>query len=132
MGYYTEISKSSTYSAQDTALYNRMNGVNGHSWLGATLAANTMNIFSMGVSIFGGQGTEKGDVTGPEPESDNNNIVERNKNLSNFNQALSAFNKTPNKTTAEALKKAYEVDPNDATFARCYKNCKEKVESYLA
>ena len=132
MGYYTEISKSSAYSAQDTALYNRMNGVSGHSWLGATLAANTMNIFSMGVSLFDGSLSNNGDVTGPEPESDNNSIVERNNNLKNFNKALSAFNKTPSKTTAEALKKAYEAEPDNATIARCYKNCKEKVETYLA
>ena len=34
MGYYTEISKSSKYRAEDTALYNRMNGVSGHTALG--------------------------------------------------------------------------------------------------
>ncbi len=34
MGYYTEISKSSTYRAENTAYYNRMNGVSGHTTLG--------------------------------------------------------------------------------------------------
>ena len=44
MGYYTEISKSE-YSAQDTALYNRMNGVSGHTTAGVVLAQAVPSIF---------------------------------------------------------------------------------------
>ena len=131
MDFYTEISKSSEYSAKDTALYNRMNGVSGHSWLGATLAVNSVNLFNAGVSLFSKECSEEGNVTGPAPESDTN-VSERKKNTKTFNQALAAFNKTPDKATAEALKKAYEADPDNATIARGYKYCKDKVEAYLA
>ena len=60
MGYYTEISKSSTYRAEDTALYNRMNGVSGHTALGvigSQLAPQLLQ-FTIGKILSGSEKTD--------------------------------------------------------------------------
>lgn len=104
MGYYTEISNSQ-YAAKDTALYNRLNGVNGHTFLGTFLVSNTTNIFGMAAQAIGNNGSEKGDVTGPETETDTVDTDASSKNISNFTAAMKAFGKNPTKETAQALKK---------------------------
>ena len=55
MGYYTEISKSTEYRAENTALYNRMNGVNGHTAAGviATQLAPQLLQFTIGKILSG-------------------------------------------------------------------------------
>lgn len=109
MGYYTDYSSSTKYSAQDTALYNRLNGVTNHSW-GAVLAGNATSIFQMGTSIFDKM-SNSNDTTGPEPEADTESIETTIKNKNNFNNALSSFNKQPSVENAKTLIEAYEVNP---------------------
>ena len=45
MGYYTEISNNKEYAAKDVALYNRMNGVSGHTVAGVVLSQTLPSIF---------------------------------------------------------------------------------------
>ena len=122
MGYYTEISNSQ-YAAKDTALYNRLNGVNGHTFLGTFLVSNTTNIFGMAAQAIGNNGSEKGDVTVDTDAS--------SKNISNFTAAMKAFGKNPTKETAQALKKAYEADSENPTIKRYWKNYESKVNEKL-
>ena len=130
MGYYTEISNSQ-YAAKDTALYNRLNGVNGHTFLGTFLVSNTTNIFGMAAQAIGNNWSEKGDVTGPETETDTVDTDASSKNISNFTAAMKAFGKNPTKETAQALKKAYEADPENPTIKRYWKNYESKVNEKL-
>ena len=59
MGYYTDISKSE-YAAKDTALYNRLNGVSGHTVAGviATQLAPQLLQFTIGKILSGSDKTE--------------------------------------------------------------------------
>lgn len=109
MGYYTDYSSSTKYSAQDTALSNRLSGVTNHSW-GAILPGNATSIFQMGVSIFD-KISNKNDTTGPEPEVNTESIETTIKNKNNFNKALSSFNKQPSVENANILIEAYEANP---------------------
>lgn len=130
MGYYRDISNSQ-YAAKDTALYNRMNGVSGHTFLGAFLVSNTTNIFGMAAQIIGGNGSQKGDVTGSEPESNTTNTNERSKHISDFTAAMKTFGENPTKENAQALKNAYNADPKDPTIKRYWKNYESKVNDKL-
>ena len=130
MGYYTDISNSQ-YAAKDTALYNRLNGVSGHTFLGTFLVSNTTNIFGMAAQLIGGNGSSNGDVTGAEPETDTTDTNASSKHISNFTAAMKAFGQNPTKETAQALKKAYEADPENPTIKRYWKNYKSKVNEKL-
>ncbi len=131
MGYYTELSNNSTYAAKDTALANRLNGVNGHTVLGTLLVGNVQNIFSIGEQLAG-RGKSKNSSYGPEPENDNSeNTQEKIDNSRAFNKALTKFNKTPNKDTAKALEEALEnCDTNTARDA--LKSCKKSLPTLFS
>ena len=124
MGYYTDYSSSTKYSAKDTALYNRLNGVASHSW-GAVLASNAPNILSMGVSIFNKVSSKNDDITGPEPEANTESIDTTIKNKNNFNTALSKFNEVPNEENAKALIEAYEANPTSSLAKNSIKILKD-------
>lgn len=130
MGHYTEISNSQ-YSAKDTALYNRMNGVSNHSMLGAILSSNTMNIFSLATS-FAGNSNSGNDVVGSDVDAENYDAKETQTKVGNFSDAMFAFVQNKNKDTAKALKEAYEANPDNPTISRYYENYKEEVDKLLA
>jgi len=129
MGYYTEISNSQ-YAAKDTALQNRLNGVQGHTLLGVMLSSNATGIFGLATS-FMGQGNNSGnDVTGPDIDSNYTAEAEAKKQHS-FNEARTAFNATPNQTTAKALQEAYDANPSSIN-EKALKLCKEKHPQYFS
>lgn len=70
MGYYTEISKSE-YAAKDVALYNRMNGVSGHTVAGvvATQVAPQLLQFTIGRILSGSEKNENETNTGNSSEN---------------------------------------------------------------
>lgn len=128
MGYYTDISNSQ-YAAQDTALQNRLNGVNGHTVLGAVLSSNATGIFGLVTSFVEKSGKES-DATGPDIDPNYTAEAEAGKQRS-FNEARTAFNATPNKTTAKALQEAYDANPS-STNETALKLCKEKYPTYFS
>lgn len=123
MGYYTYISNSQ-YAAKDTALYNRLNGVSGHTFLGTFLVSNTTNIFGMAAQLIGGKDSNK-DVTGPDIETENANFQEQSKKRTAFNAALKAFNKQPNNANAKALTDAYANLKDNKISSKAYNLCKK-------
>lgn len=127
MGLYSEYSKQGYF--KDTALQNRMNGVSNHSILGSFLVGNTTNIFSLATSIVEKSGESGNDITGPETtQAETERFNEQNKLQTSYNKAFSAFQKEPNKKTAEALKKAYESLPkDDNAYKSCYTQYKMVV-----
>jgi len=127
MGYYTEISNSQ-YAAKDTALQNRLNGVQGHTLLGVMLSSNATGIFGLVTSFAGNSNS---DVTGPDVEVDTTDINKSSANIATFTAAMKAFGKTPSKENAQALQNAYNADPKNPTIARLYNNYKADVEKLV-
>ena len=130
MGYYTEISDSQ-YSAKDTALQNRLNGVNGHTILGATLSSNVMGIFGMVTSFAGNNNDAGNDVIGKDVVTETFDTQASSHNVNKFTDAMLAFNKNQNEETAKALQDAYNADPNNATISRYYPKYKADVEKLV-
>ena len=130
MAYYTDISNSS-YSAKDTALYNRMNGVENHNPWGLFIAGNAGNILNTGISLFNNYNSNS-DYIGEEPEIDLTDTNTRSNNIANFTSAMKAFGANPSKENAAAFKKAYEEDPQNPTIKRYWANYKTKVEQALS
>lgn len=122
MGYYNDISNSQ-YAAKDTALANRLNGVNGHTFLGAFLTGYVNNFLYIGQQLAG-SGNSNDTVSGPAPETDTSATRTRITNQSTFNKALVAFNKNPNQANAKALQDAYRNCDN-ATAESALKTCKK-------
>lgn len=123
MGYYNDISNSQ-YAAKDTALANRLNGVNGHTFLGTFLVGNVNNFLYIGQQLAG-NGKSNESVSGPAPEVNTSASEERKNNAKNFRIALETFNKTPNKDNATALQNALKLC-NNATNRAILDTCKKE------
>lgn len=70
MGYYTDYSKSSKYKAEDTALYNRLNGVSGHTALGvigSQLAPQLLQL-TIGKLLSGSEKTDSNEKETQNPD----------------------------------------------------------------
>lgn len=83
MGYYTEISKSSTYKAEDTALYNRLNGASGHTALGvigAQLAPQLLQ-FTIGKILSGGEKSGNDQQAGSTEDAQRENLQKQLKSV---------------------------------------------------
>lgn len=130
MGYYTDYSKSSKYTAEDTALYNRLNGAASHSW-GAVISSNTINIFNMATSIVDKYDTKSSDAANSEQDEEYVDTTSRSKNISNFTTAMKAFGSNPSKENAQELKEAYEADPENPTIKRYWLKYEKKVNQTL-
>lgn len=122
MGYYTEISNSQ-YSAKDTALQNRLNGVNGHTILGATLASNATGIFGL-ITSFVGNSNSSNDATGPDVDQ-NYTAGEEKEKQHTFNEARTAFIAKPSADTVKVLFEAYEKNPSNINL-EALKLCAQK------
>lgn len=122
MGHYVDISNSQ-YSAKDTALQNRLNGVSGHTILGATLSSNALGIFSF-VTSFAEKNNSSGDATGPDVNQ-NYSAEETKDKQHSFNEARTAFNANQNADTVKALFAAYESSPTNVNL-QALKLCAQK------
>ena len=112
MGLYKDYSQQKLFT--DTALQNRLNGVQGHKMFGVILAGNATNIVSGIGNILAGGDKSSNDVIGTaavQDETDNFNETSGVK--SKFNQAFNNFTKKPNATTAQALKDIFENNIKD-------------------
>lgn len=104
---YVENSQQKLFT--DTALQNRLNGVQGHTMLGLLLAGNATNIVSGIGNILAGGDKSSNDVIGTaavQDETDNFNETSGVK--SKFNQAFNNFTKNPSQETAKVLKEIFE------------------------
>lgn len=130
MGYYTEFSNSS-YAAKDTALTNRLNGVNGHTVLGTLLVGCAQNISSIGEQLAGKKGD--GDSSyGPEPQADNViSVKEQANNRGVFNKAFGEFQKNPTRATAKALEDAL-MNCSTNTTREALKLCKQNYPNLFS
>ena len=112
MGLYKDYSQQKLFT--DTALQNRLNGVQRHKMFGVILAGNATNIVSGIGNILAGGDKSSNDVIGTaavQDETDNFNETSGVK--SKFNQAFNNFTKKPNATTAQALKDIFENNIKD-------------------
>lgn len=134
MGLYKDYSQQKLFT--DTALQNRLNGVQGHTIFGVLLAGNATNIVSGIGNILAGGEKSSNDVIGTaavQDETDNFNETSGIK--SKFNQAFNNFTKKPNATTAQALKDIFDenIQGNSSYHKQenSYNVIKARVEEQL-
>ena len=134
MGLYKDYSQQKLFT--DTALQNRLNGVQGHTIFGVLLAGNATNIVSGIGNILAGGEKSSNDVIGTvavQDETDNFNETSGVK--SKFNQAFNNFTKKPSQETAKVLKEIFENNIKDnSSYHRqenSYKVIKARVDALL-
>ena len=122
MGYYTEISKSE-YSAQDTALYNRMNGVSGHTTAGVVLAQEVPCIFmSLTTKIAEHQSAKENNETENTSED-----AERKRLQKELRKALKDIGASDENDINEAVTRAQ--DARDTAIAEQQKKGNTEVQN---
>jgi len=105
MGLYTDISNSSD-SAKNVALYNRQNGVSGHTLLGLTLSQYGPSLVMQGASKLGNllNGSEKAEDDGKGGSVDNDK--QRKELEKKLNKALNAIGASDQNDINEAVTRA--------------------------
>lgn len=133
MGLYKDYSQQKLFT--DTALQNRLNGVQGHTMLGVLLAGNATNIADIGNILAGGEKSSNDVIGTAAVQDETDNFNETSGVKSKFNQAFNNFTKKPNATTAQALKDIFDenIQGNSSYHKQenSYKVIKARVDALL-